>query len=192
MDTYDLSRFLYLSVLGIAVLGYFLAQNRGNWNKVAQQAALWGLIFLGTIAGYGLWNDIQRQVIPQQSVLSGGQIEVPRRPDGHFYLTAEINGKAVNFIVDTGATDVVLTQADAERVGIDPDGLTFIGSASTANGVVRTAPAYVSTMQIGPVSDRNVRVYVNEGQMEESLLGMSYLQRFAKIEITGNTLVLTR
>lgn len=192
MDTYDLSRFLYLSVLGIAVLGYFLAQNRGNWNKVAQQAALWGLIFLGTIAGYGLWNDIQRQVIPQQSVLSGGQIEVPRRPDGHFYLTAEINGKAVKFIVDTGATDVVLTQADAERVGIDPDGLTFIGSASTANGVVRTAPAYVSTMQIGPVSDRNVRVYVNEGQMEESLLGMSYLQRFAKIEITGNTLVLTR
>jgi aspartyl protease family protein len=192
MDTYDFSRLIYLVVLGAAVLGYFIAQNRGNWNKMAQQAAVWGLIFVGVIAGYGLWSDIQKQVAPQQSVLENGQIEVPRELDGHFHVTAEVNGKPVRFIVDTGATDVVLTEADAKRVGINPDTLAFSGSASTANGRVTTAPAYVDELRLGPVKDSRFRVYVNGGQMEESLLGMSYLSLFSKVEMTGDTLVLTR
>ncbi len=192
MNSYDIGRLSYLVILGAAVLGYFLAQNRGNWNKLAQQAAVWGLIFVGVIAGYGLWSDIQRSVAPRQAVLEGGQIEVPRQFDGHFYLTADLNGKAVHFVVDTGASDVVLTLADAKRVGIDPAGLTFTGSASTANGMVRTAPARVDTLRLGPITDRNVPVYVNGGEMDESLLGMSYLRQFSKIEIANDRLVLTR
>ncbi len=192
MNSYDIGRLSYLVILGAAVLGYFLAQNRGNWNKLAQQAAVWGLIFIGAIAGYGLWSDIQRDLAPRQAVLGSGQIEVPRMFDGHFYLTADLNGEPVHFVVDTGASDVVLTQADAARVGIDFASLPFSGSATTANGMVRTALATVDTLRLGPITDRNVQVFVNGGEMEDSLLGMSYLRRFSKIEIANDRLVLTR
>ncbi|WP_281841839.1 retropepsin-like aspartic protease family protein [Sinisalibacter aestuarii] len=192
MDTTDIGRLAYLVLLAAAVGGYFIAQHRRNWSKLAQQAMVWALIFVGVIAGYGLWGDISRDLAPRQSVLESGQIEVPRMFDGHFYLTARLNGEPVDFVVDTGATDVVLTMKDAARIGIDPDGLAFTGRAFTANGMVRTAPATVDEIRLGDITDRNLRVFVNEGEMDQSLLGMAYLRRFSKIEIAGDMLVLTR
>lgn len=192
MDSYDIGRLAYLVLLLVAVGGYFVTHGRKNLNKMAQQAALWGLIFVGLIAGYGLWNDVSRDLAPRQAVLGTGQLEVPRMFDGHFYVTALVNGEKVDFVVDTGATDVVLTKADAKRVGIDLESLAFTGSATTANGVVRTARASVTRLDLGSFTDRNLPVYVNEGQMDQSLLGMTYLRRFEKIEIAGDKLILTR
>lgn len=192
MDSTDLARLAYLVLLGVAITGYFIAQHRGNLSKLAQQAMVWGLIFVGVIAGYGLWGDIQHQLRPKQAVLDNGQIELPRMFDGHFYLTAQLNGKPVHFVIDTGASDVVLTREDAARIGINPARLAFNGVADTANGSVRTASARVADFAVGGRVDHNVRVSVNEGQMPESLLGMSYLRRFSKIEIAGDKLVLTR
>lgn len=192
MDGSDIARFAYLALLGAVVAGYFLAQNRRNLGKVAQQAMIWVLIFVGVIAGYGLWSDIQRDLAPRQSVLSTGQVEVPRMFDGHFYLTARLNGEPVEFVVDTGATDVVLTKADALRIGIDLDALTYTGSAMTANGMVRTARARIDRVSVGEIEDRNLEVWINEGEMDRSLLGMAYLRRFSRIEIADDTLILTR
>lgn len=192
MDTNDYARLIYLALLAAAVGGYFLAQTRGSWPKLAQQGAVWALIFVGVVAGYGLWGDISRELRPRQAMLENGQIEVPRMFDGHFYLTARLNGEPVAFVVDTGATDVVLTRADAERIGIDLDTLAFTGRAYTANGTVRTAAANVNEVALGRITDRNLRVLVNDGEMDQSLLGMAYLRRFSKIEIEDDKLVLTR
>ncbi|WP_172295339.1 TIGR02281 family clan AA aspartic protease [Pseudoruegeria sp. HB172150] len=193
MDSYDIGRLVYLVLLGCVVLSYFLVSNRGNLGQVARHALLWGLIFIGVIAGVGLWSDIRRDVMPQQSVFAeDGRIEVPRAHDGHYYLTALVNEKPVIFVVDTGATGIVLTQSDARMVGIDPDRLVFSGQAGTANGVVQTAPARVDEFAVGPITDHDVRVWVNRGDMEGSLLGMDYLQRFNRIEISGDKLVLER
>lgn len=192
MDNFDFARIAYLVLLLVAVGGYFIAQNRRSLGQMAQQAMVWGLIFVGVIAAYGLWTDISRNLAPKQAVLESGQIEVPRMFDGHFYLTVRLNGEPVDFVVDTGATDVVLTKADAARIGIDPAGLAFTGSATTANGMVRTAPARVGTIELGGVEERDLRVYVNEGEMDQSLLGMTYLRRFSRIEIAGDRLILTR
>lgn len=192
MDTYDLGRLAYLVLLLAAVGGYFIAQGRRNLNRMAQQAAIWGLIFLGAVAGYGLWTDLSRDLAPRQAVLGTGQLEVPRMFDGHFYVTAKLNGQPVQFVVDTGATDVVLTPEDAARVGIDLDRLAYSGLATTANGTVRTARARVAEITLGAFTDRDLPVLVNEGEMEQSLLGMAYLRRFEKIEIADDRLLLTR
>ncbi|SMH30930.1 TIGR02281 family clan AA aspartic protease [Maritimibacter sp. HL-12] len=192
MDTYDIGRITYLMLLLVAVGGYFVAQHRGNLSKLAQQAAIWGLIFLGVVAGYGLWGDIQRDLAPRQVMLEGGRIEVPRMFDGHFYLTARLNGAPVEFVVDTGATDVVLTKQDAELAGIDPERLDFTGRAMTANGAVRTAQATIDEIRLGEIRDSGLRVSINEGEMPQSLLGMAYLRRFSKIEIADDMLILTR
>lgn len=193
MTEVDYGRLIYLVLLGMVVAGYFFAQNRRDLPKVVQQGAIWALIFVGVIAGYGMWGDIRQTVAPRQMVQAdAGLIEVPRQPDGHFYLTVEVNGTPVDFVVDTGASDVVLSRADAARVGLDPDALAYTGRALTANGTVQTAPVRLDSLRLGPYEDTRVRASVNGGEMDGSLLGMSYLERFARIEISGGRLVLTR
>ena len=192
MDSDQLPRLIYLVLLLTAVGGWFIAENRQSLGKSARMLLAWGLIFLGVIAGYGLWEDVRRDVAPRQSVVADGSaIVVPRGSGGHYFLKVDVNGTPIDFIVDTGATDVVLTLQDAERIGLDPDNLPFLGSARTANGPVKTAFTTVDTMAVGPVRYDRVQVAVNGGEMEESLLGMSFLSRFDKIEISGEGLRLT-
>lgn len=189
MDSSDLPRLIYLVVLGAAVVGWFIAENRGNLGKTARMAMAWGMIFIGIIAAYGLWDDVQRETTPRQSVLSEDRvIEVPRSSDGHFNLTMRLNGEPIDFIVDTGATDMVLSFEDARRAGLNPDDLAFLGTARTANGTVSTAFTRIDEVAIGPIKFENVRASVNGGEMPGSLLGMSFLNRFDRLEISGNRL----
>ncbi|HRV63463.1 MAG TPA: TIGR02281 family clan AA aspartic protease [Albidovulum sp.] len=192
MDGDDFGRLAYLALLLLAVGGYFLAQARRNLGRTAQQAAIWVFIFIGVIVAYGLWGDLRRTVLPEQTRVVGDGIEVAASDDGHYYLTAEVNGARVLFVVDTGASQIVLTARDAERAGLDPAGLGYFGSAQTANGMVRTAPVRLERFTLGPFEDRNLPAVVNAGDLDTSLLGMSYLGRFRTLAISGDRLHLTR
>lgn len=193
MSDMDTARIIYLVLLLLAVGSWVFVQNRQSLGKTVQFLAIWAFIFLGVIAAYGLWGDIRQTVMPQQSVMTDqGRVEVPLAPDGHYYLTLSVNGTPVNFLVDTGASQVVLSRSDAERAGIDTDNLAYLGRAQTANGEVRTASTWVEEMSLGGITDEGVRVWVNSGDMDKSLLGMGYLQRWSRIEIQNRALVLTR
>lgn len=193
VDQFETANLIYLCLLGAAVVMWFIAANRNSLGKTLQQAMMWGLIFIGVIAAVGLWDDIRQTVRPSQTVFADrGVIELPRAPDGHYYLSADVNGATLRFVVDTGATDIVLSRADAKAVGLNPDTLGYYGQASTANGIVRTAPVTLDRVAVGDIVDRDVRAVVNEGDLFESLLGMRYLQRFTSIRIENGTLVLTR
>lgn len=116
MTDIDPGQLIYLLLLLVAVGGWFVTQGRGNLGKLSQQAMVWGLIFVGVIAAVGLWGDIRNSIAPRQSVIAeAGRIELPRAQDGHYYVQAEVNGVPVNFVVDTGASAVVLTLQDAVR-----------------------------------------------------------------------------
>lgn len=192
MSTDQIMQLTYLVLLGAAIGGSAIVAGRDNMGKMTQQAAIWALIFIGVIGAYGLWEDISGDVTARQTVTDEGQISVPRSPDGHYYLTLEINNVPVDFVVDTGASQVVLTQDDARRIGIDLETLDYVGSASTANGIVRTAPVMLNDVILGDMTDRNLDAVVNGGAMEDSLLGMTYLGRYDRIEIFNGELVLTR
>ncbi|WP_439155289.1 retropepsin-like aspartic protease family protein [Yoonia sp.] len=192
MSTDQIMQLVYLGLLGTAIAGAFFVANRDNLGKTLQQGAIWVLIFIGVIGAYGLWEDISRDVTNRQAIITDSQIAVPRSANGHYHLTLNINDQPVRFIVDTGASQVVLSQADAQRVGIDPASLQFFGTASTANGLVRTAPVTLGRVALGPIIDTQVPAVVNGGQMDASLLGMDYLGRFGRIEIANDQLVLSR
>ena len=184
---------IYLVILAAAIGGYFIAANRHQMGRVVRHGALWGLIFVGVIAGAGLWSDIRSTVLPRQAVFAEDRrIEVPRAPDGHYYLMLEVNGAPVRFVVDTGASDLVLTREDAARVGLDHGELAYLEEARTANGLVRTARVRLNEVRLGPVVDENMRAVVNGGDMDTSLLGMNYLQRYSRMEFVGDKLILTR
>ena len=184
----------YLALLLLALGGAYLASHRQSVGKSLQMALVWGMIFMGCMAIYGLWGDISRDYgrkslpITQQD----GAIALPRARDGHYYVTAEVNGAAIDFLVDTGASDIVLSRADAARIGFDLEKLAFLGSARTANGVVPIAYSRLKTIQLGPYLDQGISIAINGGEMEKSLLGMSYLGLFGRIEIAQDQLILRR
>lgn len=195
MNGDDFAQLAYLGILVVAVGGALMVQARARMAQTLQHAALWALIFLGAVAVAGLWPEVRDSVLPRQAVVQtadGAVVEVPRGPDGHYRVTIEVNGEPVLFYVDTGASDVVLSRRDALAVGIDAEALDFLGEAQTANGPVRTARIWLDEVSLEGSVDDDVPAVVTEGALDVSLLGMSYLGRFERIEIAGDRLVLTR
>lgn len=191
MDGETTGRLLYLVLLLIAVGGYVMVEFRNRMGQTLRTAAAWWLIFIGVMAGYGLWNDLKTDIAPRQMVSQEGEIEVPRAEDGHYYLTLVINGTPVQFMADTGASNMVLSAADARRLGIDLDGLVYLGRAQTANGTVATARVELPQVELGPYRDEGFAAWVNQGDMDMSLLGMDYLSLY-RVEIAGDKMILRR
>ncbi|MEM6740006.1 MAG: TIGR02281 family clan AA aspartic protease [Pseudomonadota bacterium] len=184
---------IYLSLLGAVIAGYFFLSHRRNVGRSLRQLGLWALIFIGVIAAHGLWSDLQSSVLPRQAVFTPeGRVEIPRSPNGHYHMTLDINGTPVRFIVDTGASDIVLSAADAARVGLNADTLAFTGAARTANGTVRTARVWLDEVRLGSIADTSVPALVNGGEMTGSLLGMTYLDRFDEVRIGDGRMTLIR
>lgn len=190
MDSEDLPRLVYLGLILAALGGWVIVEFRQRMGQGLRMALAWGMIFLATFAGYGLWQDIRREMT-SMDVGEGSQIELKRMQDGHYYVTLQINGTDVYFMIDTGASGMVLTMEDAQRLGFDPDDLAFLGESYTANGTVRTAMVTLPLVELGPFRDTDFRAYVNEGELFESLLGMDYLGKF-RIELEGDRMILQR
>lgn len=192
MSADSIAQLIYLGAFVLVLGGGFLLTSKLKLGQTLQMAATWVLIFIGVIAAVGLWGDIQDDLYAGRVQFDDTSITVPRSTDGHYYLTLDINGTPTPFVVDTGATDIVLSRSDAARAGLDVENLRYLGRALTANGEVRTAPVTLDRVSLGPHEDRNVFAVVNEGALDQSLLGMGYLQRWGRIEIAGGEMTLSR
>lgn len=121
-----------------------------------------------------------------------GGMTLYAEPDGHFHADGTINGLAVRFLVDTGATTIALSGAEASRLGIDYRKRGQAGYASTAGGVVRMYAIKLDAVQVGPITLYNVDAGVLEGNFpREALLGMSFLSRL-DMKRDGERLELTQ
>lgn len=176
MDSDSTGRLIYLALLLAALAGWALVEYRGRLGQGLRQALAWGLIFTGVAAGYGLWKDLRPREASEVSM--GDQLLLRRADDGHFYATLHSGGAEITAMVDTGASALVLTAADARALGIDPAALDYSQTAQTANGLVKSAPILLGDLAIGPFYDRDVAAEVTAGDLDVSLIGMSYLSRF--------------
>jgi aspartyl protease family protein len=113
--------------------------------------------------------------------------ELSRSPDGHFYAEAQVNGARITFMIDTGASMVALTPADAQRAGIS------LGSerarAQGAGGAIEVIPVTIDRIAIGSLAASQVRGAVVE-ELSVSLLGQSFLERADRVEIAGDRMVI--
>lgn len=115
---------------------------------------------------------------------------VMKAKDGHFWAEAQVNGVPVRFLVDTGATVVALTPADAERLGFDLDELHYVSSVVTAGGKARAAAVRLDSVDVGGAQVDDVEALVIEKGLDASLLGMSYLGRLTSFEASRQAMVL--
>ncbi len=191
-DPDTVARVVYLVLLLCFLVGFF-AWRRGQVGRRLRDLLVWALIFAMVIIAYGFRDVLREQLFPAAMVqVSGDTIALRRGSDGHFHATLEVNGTPIRFMVDTGASGIVLARRDAEKIGLDPDRLAYLGTAQTANGRVATAGVRLGLVRLGSFTDTNVPAMVTEGGLGSSLLGMSYLDRFANIAISGDTMTLTR
>ncbi|WP_332687593.1 retropepsin-like aspartic protease family protein [Devosia sp.] len=110
---------------------------------------------------------------------------------GHFEINTTVNGHTTPMIFDTGASAVVLTIADAEAAGIDTEGLRFSIPVSTANGTGRAARVRLDRIEVGGILREGVVAFVAEGgALEQSLLGMTFLETLSRYSVTQNSLEL--
>ena len=121
---------------------------------------------------------------------SGQPAMVTKARDGHYWAHADVNGRQVRFLVDTGASAVALTLADARRLGIDVEQLDYRHAVLTASGQARAASVQLGAVSVAGARVENVDALVIPEGLDASLLGMSYLGRLSRFEATPTTLVL--
>ncbi len=147
------------------------------------------LLGLPTPADIAARRDAPREVSAVAKF--GSQVEIKAGRNGHFSTDAEINGRTVEVMVDTGATMVALSYEDAERAGIYLDDRDFTRAVTTANGVAHFAPVTLSRVSVGDIMVRDVPAAVAEpGRLTTSLLGMSFLSKLSRFDMRADVLVL--
>ncbi len=117
--------------------------------------------------------------------------ELKANGQGHFVTRAEINGRAVLVMIDTGATAVALSYEDAREAGLRPGSLDFNVPVGTANGITKAARIMLDRVEVDGVRVRDVEgLVLPEGAMQGSLLGMSYLSRLRSFKVEDGVLTL--
>ncbi len=198
---------LVISILWLLLAGSALVvrARRGAAVQLLRHAAIWVMIGLGLLTAYAFraelfgWRDrVMAELVPHRGTVArgdpgapyGNSISFRSREGGHYVVEAHVNGTPVRFLVDTGASDVVLSPADARRIGINPNALDYSRRYHTANGVVAGAPVVLDSVRIGPIELDRVRASVNRAEMAGSLLGMSFLGRLSGYEVQNGVLTL--
>jgi len=192
-DPDTIARTLYLVILLVGLLALSFNGGPLRIGRWLRDLAIWGAAFALVLILYDQRDRLRASLFPAAPIVGpDGAIELRRGLDGHFTAEIAVNGAPLRFLVDTGASDIVLSRRDAELAGIAPQSLAFTGRAMTANGMVATAPVRLDRVEFGPIVIRDVPASVTDGAFDGSLLGMRFLDRFGRIEIEGDRMRLSR
>jgi aspartyl protease family protein len=197
LDGYDKANALYLSIILVVVLIGSASLRRIGFGRALVMATAWIAIFAVIVIATTYRDDANAifgrlvgEVDPARGRVEGQEFHIRSRSDGHFWVRAEINDEPVLFLIDTGASGIVLTASTAERIGIDPDKLIFDQMARTANGTVRGAGTRVAKLEVGPIVRTDMPVSITQGELDTNLLGMAFLRTLGGWRVEGDSLIM--
>jgi aspartyl protease family protein len=184
--------FLALASSGLLFVRQF------NLKQTVRNVLIWVAAGGVLIIGFSFQNELKdlglrlrSNLVPGYPVETGAhELTLSEGQDGQFHVYGEINGTRIAFLVDTGASDIVLDPSDARRLGIDLDNLTFDRPFGSANGIGYGAKTVVAGLAVGPIVFSGVEVAINKAEMGSSLLGMAFLKRLKSYSVSGGKLIL--
>ncbi|MBY3039842.1 MULTISPECIES: TIGR02281 family clan AA aspartic protease [Rhizobium] len=196
----DFGRVVYLLPIALMLSAGIWASRR-SVGETMRQMMIWLVIILALVTVYlyrqealGVGNRLLAGLVPGRAVVvttseGGREIILHKLLNGHFEADVAVNGQTVEMLVDTGASMVALSREDAERIGIDLSRLTYSMTIMTANGRGRAAPVTLDQVAIGPIIRNNVAASVAEdGRLDQSLLGMSFLETLGSLQMQTDEL----
>ncbi len=173
---------------------------RQRFSAIVANFATWAGLFVVILVGYTYREDLKDlaarvvgELSPTTAIVDSenGTATFRRGLDGHFTVASTVNGTSMPLLFDTGASAVVLSYRDAEKAGIPVDDLSFTLPVMTANGTGRAALVRLDRIEVGGIARRNVRAFVAEnGALEGSLLGMTFLETLSRYSVEGDKLEL--
>jgi aspartyl protease family protein len=200
MEADDFGRMVYLLPIALMLSAGVWASRR-NIGETMRNLMIWLVIILALVTVYlyrqealGVGNRLLAGLVPGRAVVvttSGGgqEIILHKLLNGHFEADVSVNGQTIEMLVDTGSSMVALSQEDAKRIGIDLSHLTYSMTVMTANGRGRAAPVTLDQVAIGPIVRNNVAASVAEdGRLDQSLLGMSFLETLGSLQMQTDEL----
>lgn len=185
---------LLLALLGSSVvLGY-----RGRAKAAVKHGLAWIGIALVLVLAYSFRDDafaivnrVTGELLPSRPMINDiGEVVLRASQNGHFHVDALVGGVTVRFLVDTGATTIALSPDDAERIGFDLANLNYNQAVNTANGRTMVALVRLDEIYLGGFRARDVAATVHRDSLDQSLLGMNFLDRLSGFERLGDRLVL--
>lgn len=190
---------LLMAALGamlLGILGSVLlrpAPLLGRLMRTVSTVALMGILVLVVLQLSRLDTRFDLAVpevgLPEQ-VVEGGETRIKRRPDGHYWLRAEINGHPANFLVDTGATLTAVSTDTAAAAGLDPRDTGLPVRMQTANGAVAAELTTIDELRFGNVVARGLDAVIAPGLGPTNVIGMNFLSRLASVRLEGETMIL--
>jgi len=176
----------------VTIAGSLLLRLRMQPHEALRNVLAWAVIAGVLALGYTFRGDlssvfgrVRAEFAPGYPVqLSQHEMVVTQNDNGGFYVMGQVNGETVRFLADTGSSDIVLSPADAERLGVDTHALKFTDLAETANGVSFKA----SSLSVGPVRFDDVPMQINQAPMSTSLLGMAFFRRLDSFQVKDGKL----
>ena len=183
-----------LAVAAVLLLGLF----RERFSHAIKSILIWSMIALALAVGYTyrfeareVADRVMAEFVPGHAATRGRSVEIARGQGGNFQVTTQVNGARTSMVLDTGASSVVLTYDAAKAAGLPLEVLSYSVPVDTANGRTRAAPVTLQTIAIGGIVERDVSALIAQpGQLRQSLLGMSFLNRLEGWEVRGDRLVL--
>lgn len=184
------------ALLLVGVISASLAA--GKLRQKLRYLSIWGGIMLLVMLGYSYRHEIAavKERVGAEFVPATGFQEAPNAvsfpvsADGHFYIRAQVNGVPITFMADTGASHIVLSPGDADKLGLRPERLHFDRIYETANGTVRGSTISIDELAIGAFHMNDIMASVNEAPMRHSLLGMNFFSRLASYQVKADVLTL--
>jgi aspartyl protease family protein len=197
-ETGGAQQLVYLLLLLAAVGTGVFYRMRTDARTVIAQLGIWIALIAGITLLYSYRADfsaigsrLKGELVPRDGVITGDhQVSFQLTRNGHYEVTASLDGTPTVFTIDTGASGIVLTPQTAERLGYDVSKLSFNMLSETANGYGRSAPIRISELIVGPIVMHDVPVRVNMTDMSHSLLGMEFLSRLKSLHVEGDRITL--
>lgn len=188
----------FLYAIGCLVLVISaLAARRIPIGQGLKMALAWVAIFIAVFVAFTLKDDfvaLGKRVMAEaggegQMVQAGRELRIRKSMDGHFWVSAKVNGEDVRFLVDSGATITSISSETAQKAGIHPSG-GFPVMVETANGVVTAQRGTAETFAVGEIERRNLGVHISEAFGKTDVLGMNFLSSLSGWGVEGQWLVL--
>jgi aspartyl protease family protein len=159
--------------------------------------AAWMLIFVAVFAVFALKDDfiaLGKRVMGEATgsaavVQTGQELRIRKSEDGHFWIDASLNGQAVRFLVDSGATITTITPETAQQAGIERQG-SFPVIVQTANGIANAWRGRAASLMVGEIEREDFAVHIAEAPDGDNLLGMNFLSSLSSWHVDGQWLVL--
>jgi aspartyl protease family protein len=184
------------AVLMLVLVASSLFGRQLKFGETLRMALAWlGIFALAFVAflfrseARAVWSRVKAEIAGETAQVSGSVTRIAMGEDGHFHVRAKVNGQAVDFLIDSGATTTGLTEDAARLANLQPDSSIDM-PVDTANGTVMVSTARIGLLEVGNIRQTDARAVIGKSFGDTNVLGMSFLSRLKSWKVEGRTLTL--